>query len=62
MKAKNIAFMDKLANDRITEKQNKLELLLLLQKYEGYTEFGYTKEELERKIAELKEYIYIATH
>lgn len=62
MKPVDLHFMDNLTNDRIVQKQNKLELLMLLQKYGGHEEFGYTKEELNAKIEELKNYIYVATH
>lgn len=62
MKPVDLHVMDNLINDRIAQKQNKLELLMLLQKYGGHKEFGYTKEELNAKIEELKNYIYVATH
>ena len=62
MKPVDLHFMSDLANDRIAQKQNELDILILLQKYGGYKEFGYTKEELNAKIEELKNYIYIATH
>lgn len=62
MKPVDLHFMSDLANDRIAQKQNELDLLTLLQKYGGHEKFGYTKEELNAKIEELKNYIYIATH
>lgn len=62
MKPVDLHFMSDLANDRIAQKQNELDLLTLLQKYGGHEEFGYTEEELNAKIEELKNYIYIATH
>ena len=62
MKPVDLHFMSDLANDRIAQKQNELDLLTLLQKYGGYKEFGYTEDELNAKIEELKNYIYIATH
>ena len=62
MRPVDLHFMNNLANDRIAQKQNELDLLTLLQKYGGHEEFGYTKEELNAKIEELKNYIYVATH
>lgn len=54
--------MQHLANDRIAEKQNKLDLLRLIYKFNTYEEFGYTKETIENEMKSLEEYIYIATH
>lgn len=62
MKAKDLHFMQQLANDRIAEKQNKLDLLRLLYKFNTYEEFGYTKETIENEMKRLEEYIHIATH
>lgn len=62
MKEKELKFMKQLANERILEKQNRLDNLKFIYKYNCYNEFGYTKEEIEKAIKDLEEYIYIATH
>lgn len=54
--------MKQLANERILEKQNRLDNLKFIYKYNCYKEFNYTKEEIEKAIKDLEEYIYIATH
>jgi hypothetical protein len=62
MKAHEFDYMKQLANNRIAEKQNRLSNLKMIYKFNCYDEFGYTKEEIEKTIKELEEYIYIATH
>ena len=62
MKEKELKFMKQLVNERITEKQNRLDNLKMIYKFNCYNEFGYTKEEIEKAMKELEEYIYIATH
>ena len=62
MKAKDLDFMQQLANDRIAEKQNKLDILRFLYRLNTYGEFGYTKETIENEMKRLEEYIYTATH
>ena len=62
MKAKDLHFMQQLANDRIAEKQNKLDILRFLYRLNTYEDFGYTKETIESEMKRLEEYIHIATH
>lgn len=60
--SKDIEFIKDLANDRIMQKKNRLENLKMILKYNEWAEFGWNKEDLENKIKELEEYIYVATH
>lgn len=58
--SKDIEFIEDLANDRIMQKKNRLENLKMILKYNEWAEFGWNKEDLENKIKELEEYIYVA--
>lgn len=62
MKEKEIKFIKQLAGERIQEKQTRLNNLKMIYKFNCYKEFNYTKEEIEKAIKDLEEYIYIATH
>lgn len=60
--SKDIEFIKDLANDRVMQKKTRLENLKMILKYNEWAEFGWNKEDLENKIKELEEYIYVATH
>ena len=60
--SKDIEFIKDLANDRVMQKKTRLENLKMILKYNEWAEFGWNKEDLENKIRELEEYIYVATH
>ena len=62
MKEKELKFIKQLSGERILEKQNRLNNLKMIYKFNCYEEFNYTKAEIEKAIKELEEYIYIATH
>lgn len=60
--SRDIEFIKDLANDRVMQKKTRLENLKMILKYNEWAEFGWNKEDLENKIKELEEYIYVATH
>jgi len=55
-------YLKQLANDRVKEKQDRLANLEMIYNFNCYDEFGYTKDEIEKQINDLKQYIHIATH
>lgn len=58
MKSKNLDFMEKIASDRIEEKEQ--QKINIINRIEYYKEIGKSTTELEEKLERIKEYLEIA--
>lgn len=58
MKSRNVDFMEKIANDRIEEKEQ--QKINILNRIEYYKEIGKSTTELDEKLKRINEYLEIA--
>lgn len=58
MKSKNLDFMEKIASDRIEEKEQ--QKINIINRIEYYEEIGKSTTELEEKLKRINEYLEIA--
>lgn len=58
MKSKNLDFMEKIANDRIEEKEQ--QKINIINRIEYYKEMGKSTTELDEKLKRINEYLEIA--
>lgn len=58
MKSKNLDFMEKIASDRIEEKEQ--QKINIINRIEYYKEIGKSTTKLEEKLKKIKEYLKIA--
>ena len=58
MKSKNLDFMEKMANDRIEEKEQ--QKINIINRIEYYKEIGKSTTELDEKLKRINEYLEIA--
>lgn len=58
MKSQNLYFMEKIASDRIEEKEQ--QKINIINRIEYYKEIGKSTTELEEKLKRIKEYLEIA--
>ena len=58
MKSKNLDFMEKIANDRIEEKEQ--QKINIINRIEYYKEIGKSTTELDEKLKRINEYLEIA--
>lgn len=58
MKSKNLEFMEKIANDRIEEKEQ--QKINIINRIEYYKEIGESTTELDEKLRRINEYLEIA--
>ena len=58
MKSRNVDFMEKIANDRIEEKEQ--QKINIINRIEYYKEIGKSTTELDEKLKRINEYLEIA--
>lgn len=58
MKSQNLDFMERIANDRIEEKEQ--QKINIINRIEYYKEIGKSTTELEEKLKRINEYLEIA--
>ena len=58
MRSKNLDFMEKIANDRIEEKEQ--QKINIINRIEYYKEIGKSTMELDEKLKKINEYLEIA--
>lgn len=58
MKSRNLDFMEKIANDRIEEKEQ--QKINIINRIEYYKEMGKSTTELDEKLKRINEYLEIA--
>lgn len=58
MKSRNLDFMEKIANDRIEEKEQ--QKINIINRIEYYKELGKSTTELDEKLKRINEYLEIA--